>query len=274
MRKEGALSKQLQLKLLGSVMEFLARAGISESAIRTAFEKGLASSRRFRAPAVGHAQDSRYLPNSDVSADVLRLWHRDSRYLDDSDAKPRPLCLLKGRNSVKSLVKVFNHGANVREVLSFMKAADLIRRVSDGRYVPTAEGGTITNADPFVVEHLARSVIRLFGTVRRNTTAKREATSLIERYAYVSDLNRAESKAFAEFTKSQGLVYLQAVDDWMEQRRVRKGARHQHASPRGVLAGVQIVAYLGDETDSAEERAPASKRRGIKRPTNSPSTPA
>lgn len=262
-RRSQAVSKQMQFRLISSILEFLARIGVPESAIRDAFERGLTGSRKFRAAGRGRLiQDGSYLPNGDISADLLRLWHRDSRLLSPKDASPRPLHLARGRHSLRSLVRTLDSKADAAAVLDFMKSANLIRRTRDGRYLPTSDAGTITRLDPFVAEHLARSVVRLFGTVRRNTNLSGSATPLIERYAYVYDLNKAESAAFAEFTKSQGLAYLSAVDDWMEQRRVRKSKIGSRGAVQGVVAGVQVVAYLGDGTDGNVQERGNQKRRG------------
>lgn len=59
------------------------------------------------------------------------------------------------------------------------------------------------------------------------------------------DLDLAERTAFAEFTRIQGMAYLQSVDDWLQQRRVRRKVKLQRK--RGVAASVHLVAYLGDE---------------------------
>jgi hypothetical protein len=279
------MSKQLQLKLLGTVVGFMARNGVTESAIRDSFNRGLANSRELRKGAVSQDQDGSYKQNSDVSADVLRLWHRDSRYIDDVNAKPRPLHPWRGRNSVRGLINSIDRNADAHTVLAFMNSARLLRKTKDGRVVPATEGGTITQDDGFVVEHLVRSVTRLFSTMRRNTSASGKVQPLIERYAYVSDFYPSDSRAFAEFTRSQGLSYLQAVDDWMEQRRLHRARTQKSSKGQGIVAGVQVVAYLGDKqgTDNeitfkknakSSERVKARSASARKTSTPSPSTPS
>src|SRR5690606_29595460 len=101
----------------------------------------------------------------------------------------------------------------------------------------------------------------LFCTMRRNTTHTGRREPLIERYAYVSDLDPTDRKSFANFTREQGVAYLQAVDDWMEQRRLGKSRRMLRAKRRGVVAGVQVVAYLGDEIEwGASARIVSAKK--------------
>jgi hypothetical protein len=201
--------------------------------------------------------DGSYLPNGDITADLLRIWHRDGRYIDHEKAQPRPLHFSKGRKTFRSIVQELSPNANARDILAFMNSAKLLKRLADGRFLPTADAATIANADSLVVEHIARSVVRLLSTVRRNAVVAPGSFPLIERYAYVSDLDRSHSRDFAEFTKTQGLAYLKAVDDWMEQRRASR-ARMPKKARSGVVAGVQIVAYLGDRSDAS---APFMSRR-------------
>lgn len=279
MKASRGMSKQLQLKLLGTVVEFMARAGVSDKAIRDSFRNGLTKSRKLRSGPAPQYQDSRYLQNGDLSADLLRLWHRDSRFINDGDALPRPLHLGRGRNSIRALIVGLDGSANADAVVEFMKSAGLIRKIPDGRYLPTQEAGTITQNDSFVVEHLVRSVIRLFSTMRRNTSTTGKADPLIERYAYVSDLNPSDCKSFAEFTRSQGLSYLQAVDDWMEQRRISRTSAIKPKDGTGIVAGVQIVAYLGDGLGAGHGVQIGTKRKkrlkalGSARSTPSPAAP-
>jgi len=279
MKAKKAMPKDLQRKLLGTVVEFMARSGVSDAAIEESFRCGLKKSRELRSGLGPDYTDGSYLQNGDVSADLLRAWHRESKFISDVDAAPRPLQLLKGKNSIRSIILSLHKKADVDSVIEFLKDARLIRKTSDGRYLPTAEAGTITQNDSFVVEHLVKSVTRLFNTMRRNTSAAGRSDPLIERYAYVSDLNPRDRKSFSEFTRLQGMAYLQAVDDWMEQRRVGRMRSLDRKGARGVVAGVQVVAYLGDEPQEGRsagaeiaKRAKTARRRIST--TSPPATPA
>lgn len=271
MRDRKGISARLHQKLLASVVDLLIRSGESDTSIKAAFEKALNASRRAHLSAL-RCQEGVYSLYGDISADLLRLWHRDSRFVDELDAKPVALHATRGKASIRAMIKLLNAEVSAAEVLTFLKDARLVRRTRQGKYLPaTKDAGTITRDDPFVAEHLARSVIRLFSTVQRNTAPK-DTQPLIERYAYVSDLSPDDCSEFAKFSKSQGLAYLQAVDDWMEQRRAGRKFVQSRRKNRGVVAGVQVVAYLGDR---AQEGAPARGRRtkGIEGTDGSPSAP-
>jgi hypothetical protein len=137
-----------------------------------------------------------------------------------------------------------------------MRAVGLIRRLPDGRYVPTAESVKIDHLHPLAIEHIAKSVVRLVTTVCRNTDPTREAIPLVERYAYAPDMSKKEAMAFAEFTRNQGMAYLEAVDDWLEQRRVkRKGFSAGKVRGSGVAAGVHLFAYMDDQVEPSSKQA-------------------
>jgi len=147
--------------------------------------------------------------------------------------------------------------ANVPELLRFLTSSGLIHQCPDGKFLPTNEVGAISHGRKFVAEHVAKSVIRFISTVRRNTKMGLLGQSMIERFAYVSDLNPTEIQGFCDFTKAQGHSYLQAVDDWMEHRRVRG----RPGKPRdGVFAGLHIIAYLGDGSELAKGADTGSAR--------------
>lgn len=254
------MPRRLQQSLLRSILHLLADAGLDDASIRAAFATAMTSTARKRAAASEKVQCGPYLHESDLSADLLRRWHRDARYIDDVHAKPKALQLTKGRLSIRAMALDLHPGANVPELLRFLTGSGLIYKCPDGKFLPTNEVGAISHSGKFVAEHVAKSVIRFISTVRRNTKTGHLGQSMIERFAYVSDLNPADIQGFCEFTKSQGHSYLQAVDDWMEHRRVR--SRDQSGkSHDGVFAGLHIIAYLGDGS-GLEHGADAASRRG------------
>jgi hypothetical protein len=280
MKRKSNLPKHLQLRFLSSVLEFLARSGVSESSIRDSFEKGLVRSRSFRNART--SGDGRYQKSGDISAHLLRLWHRDARYVTGSDSSPRPLLLVKGKNSLRNLIRALDPSADASEVLRNMKMVGLIRKTKGGRYLPTASATVVPGLHPWATEHAARSVIRLVSTVFRNANRDGDDPPLLERYSYVPDLSPEEGREFAEFSRSQGQAYLDTLDDWLEQRRIRDSGVASGNRKRGIAAGVHVIAYLADgaEVKQAAKRDSSTKSRATsakgvrKSPTPSPSTPA
>jgi hypothetical protein len=280
------MSKDLQSKLLASVVEFMTRTGVSEPEIKSAFKKGLIHAQPGRARRQTGCVGGRYPRSGDISAHLLRMWHREDKYVDSREFKPRPLYLAKGRVSLRNLVFKVDPDADAVQVLRGMKDAGLIRKTASGRYLPTTSAAVIPPLHPWAAEHTAKSVVRLVSTVRRNSSLDSGTPPLLERYSYVPDLDPAEAKAFAEFARSQGQAYLDTLDDWLEQRR----ARPTGSSPKrpiGIAAGVHLITYLGNDADCGERKSllQAGKRSRAaspppgssalrKRPTPTPATPA
>lgn len=274
------LSRKLQMSFLGAIIEFMARIGIPEKDIRSSFEKGLARIRVTVNTVDTSGADAKYRPDGDVSAYLLRLWFRDQRFLDSVKLAPRPLPLLRGRNNLRSLISSLDPKVDPVEVLKAMKAARLIRRVANGRYLPTDDGAIFSSLHPWAIEHTAQSVIRLVSTVYRNASGATGEPPLLERYSYVPDLDPMNRRAFAEFTRLQGLAYLQAVDDWLEQSRVRSPRHALRTRAKGITAGVHLITYL-DEPSKPQGRSKRSDRRKAQGrvqflavPTSPPSAPS
>lgn len=248
MSEQSALPVHLRLKMFGAVLEFMRDSGVSEAEMRTSFEKGLSRLTRRKTMGKGFRRDERHVGSISLSGELLRLWHRDGRYID-RDAKPRPMYLSKGKVNLTSALRRIDPSANAAEILRSMKAVGLIQRTKDGRYIPTAESAIVDELHPLLAEHVARSVIRLVSTICRNTDPSGKSIPLIERQAAVSDLDPADSKEFAEFTRIQGMAYLESVDDWLQQRRAGRGSSGKGRKASGVAASVHLVAYLGDEVE-------------------------
>lgn len=272
------MSKQLQLKLFGSVIQLMTTIGVSEADIRGAFESAIAKSEAKRPKkGTGNAADAKYQPNGDVSAHLLRMWFRDVRLVKGVDSKPRPLPLSRGKSSLKALIEKLDDSADATAVIRDMKAVGLIKRNARGLYVPTASAAVIPRLHPWVIEHAVRSVVRFVSTIHRNSNPTPGLPPLLERYSYVPDLNPADSRGFAEFARDQGLAYLNTLDDWLEHRRVPKRRGSARSPKSGVPAGVHLITFLGGEStasmgqpESNAGNAPRSLRR--RRQSSDPST--
>jgi len=152
--------------------------------------------------------------------------------------KPRGLAALMKRQDPKCDVQALTKG---------MLAVGLIRRKRDGSFLPMTESATIRQLHPLLIDHVAKSVMRLVETVYRNTNPLTATTPMIERYAHVPDLDSADAKDFAAFAQQQGAAYLEAIDDWLETRRLQPKTGKKRRTSSTVAAGVHLVAYLGDQ---------------------------
>lgn len=257
------VSERQRSILLGAVLEFMSRCGATENVIRESFDKSLIALRDWKSGDQFKRRAGCDVHSQNLPALLLRAWHRDAKYIDH-EAKPRPLPLTRGRNNLTSAIKRIDPSANSIEILRSMKAVGLIRRTSKGRYIPTSEAAIIDQLHPLLIEHVTKLVSRLVSTISRNTTSKRDSISLIDRHAYTANLDPVDQAAFAEFTRSQGIAYLESIDDWLAQRQVRQRGASRRSKTRGVAAGVYLFAYLGDKSDASTAHSRGEKLRQIK----------
>jgi hypothetical protein len=243
------VSERQRSILFGAVLEFMSRCGAAEGAIRESFEKAVAELRDHKSGGQFKSRARLGVQTQNLPALLLRAWHRDARYIDD-EARPLPLPLTRGRNNLRALARRIDPSADSAEILRSMKAVGLIRRTSRGRYIPTSEAAIVDQLHPLLIEHVTKLVSRLISTISRNTS-KRDSLSLIDRHAYTANLDPTDQAAFAEFTRSQGISYLESIDDWLAQRQIHQRGTTRRAKTRGVAAGVYLFAYLGDKNDGA-----------------------
>ncbi len=270
MRKRSPFAQDSQKEMLGSVLEFMAGSGLSDSVIRDAFERGLSRLHDRSRERVASRVSGLCTGNENLSAELLRVWHRDNRYID-GDARPKPLPLQQGRSNLRSILQRVDPSADAIAILREMIAVKLIRKSSSGKYLPTSDVAIVRKLHPLATDHIAKLVIRLVSTVSRNVDPDGATLPLIERHAYAPDLGWAERKAFAEFTRAQGMAYLESVDNWLEQRRVRRRVPSLRSNAKGVSASVHLFAYLGDNEapSSLSDQGEARRQRVVKSKRNS-----
>lgn len=237
-----SLPIEVPSRLLGSVVEFMVMAGLSESAIRRSFDSAL---RRVR-PKDPRSRLTGQTPEGDVTAHLLRIWHRDERYVDKVELKPKPLYLSRGRTSLRSMLMKLDPAVDVAATIRAMRDNGLIRRTKDGRYLPTARAAVLQTPHPWAVEHAAQSVLRLLATVSRNVSATPGVPPLLERYSYVPDLDPDEAHSFAEFARRQGQVLLDTLDDWLEVRRAKETVVGKAKRRVGIPAGLHLITFVGE----------------------------
>jgi len=264
-RSDVAAHSDLMLGLMTSVVAFMARTGMSSSDISRVFQSCIAE-RKGRGNRTDTKSEEAIAFGCDtVAGAVLRAWHRFPLYLDES-ARPIPLKIDGPEPSLSSLVLSQSKKANSADVIKSMINASLLRPHKVGMYLPAKDSATIETLDPLSVDHIAKTVMRLVETASRNVAKSKNKLSLIERYAHVPDLTKAEAKAFAVFSREQGQACLDAIEDWLETRQVRRTSGESMQS-KGVNAGVHIFAYLGD---SGEAKQKTARSKAARKTTPSP----
>jgi hypothetical protein len=246
MKSKPAIPTTLVHGLLASVVYFMSRSGMEPARIETSFRASMRSAKSRQSTSHSVSRSPSNIGSDTAAGAVLRAWHRDSGYIDE-EARPIPLKLTGRPRSLTALMKRQDPDCDIQALTRDMVAVGLIRKKRGGTFLPTTESATIRQLHPLLIDHVAKSVMRLVETVYRNTDPMIATIPLIERYAHVPDLDSADAKEFAAFAQQQGGAYLAAIDDWLETRRVQSGAGKKRRSRTKVAAGVHLVAYLGDQ---------------------------
>jgi hypothetical protein len=249
-------STQYLKRVVFSVLDFVSSSGMGISEVDDIYREWAEAKsvtarhkKRFDKDGLGADVDSVY-------ALVLHRWHREPSLLDSS-AKPRGIKLFGNYPSVEALVRSERSEAPARRLAQSLVGIGLIRKRRDGLYYPVSRVATVSRMHPMLVEHVSKSVARLLSTVHQNTSAKKGAPTLIERYTHVPDLSRAELERFREFSQQHGTAFLAGVDDWLEPRRTKRrpGARRP-----GCAAGIHVFAYLDEPKKRSKTATPRAKR--------------
>jgi hypothetical protein len=252
------VSTDLMAELLASVVHFMIRSGIGRKAV---LDSLVACAERVRSRQGTKVTRDRPAIGCDaVAGTVMRAWHRLPNYLDDS-AKPRPLNLNGPGPSLSDLIRNAGSRANVETMVDAMAKGGLVRQNSKGMYLATKDSATICAMHPFIVNHVAKTIVRLVETLERNTESSRVKSPLIERYAYISNLPALHAKDFAKFSHQKGQAFLDSVEDWLVARQPKGASKKAGKSQGATSAGVHVFAYLSSPPAKKTQRAPKTRRR-------------
>jgi len=175
-----------------------------------------------------------------LAALVLDAWHRDRRYLD-SKGTPRAIRLHGPAPSVEALVRSERSIKEAPELAKRLKALRLVVPSGRSLYKPASDIALISRYDPFVLQHVAKSLSVLLETIHGNLNGSGNSEPLLERFAEVPDLPNECIPAFQRFTKLHGWILLRTVNDWLESRRARRTSRGSKGIAR---AGIHVHAYV------------------------------
>jgi len=177
---------------------------------------------------------------------LLRSWHRQTRYLS-REGFPRHLGI-EGRNGLRSLVNAHYPRNQFDSVLRSLKLARLIKRDGRGKWFPTTKHAVFPSLTRELLVHFSEGVARFVKTMARNVNTRNRDEALFERASTVSKLPVSAAPEFRAFVNKQALVFLEAVDDWLEGR-VEESKRSRE---RRCAAGVFAFAFIDDLAERRE----------------------
>jgi hypothetical protein len=257
MKQRASVPTELMHNLLLSIVAFMTKTGMATTDIERAFRACLDEVERL--PEGLAARPDLFIGCDTIAGAVLRAWHRDGKYLDDA-ANPIPLGISRGTKSLTTLIRSQDPDADAGSLIAEMQRTGLIKRARNRQFLPTTSAATIRQLHPLAVDHVAKTVMRLVETVNRNTHVTTKEMPLIERYAHVPDLDARDAQAFAEFTRQQGAACLEAIEDWLESRRVPT-ARGRASQTRSVSAGMHVFAYVGEGAEESRQKRTKQPQR-------------
>ena len=173
-------------------------------------------------------------------ASVLRMWHRDTRFLTN-EGFPRRLAVT-GRNSLRTLVSAHYSRSQFEMVIQSLAQAELIKRDTKGRWYPITKHAVYPSLSEELLAHFSEGVARFIETMTRNVETQDKRAVLFERSCKVQRLPVSAKPDFREFVNGQALAFLEAVDDWLESR-VEEGKLSRE---RKCTAGVFAFAFVDD----------------------------
>jgi hypothetical protein len=170
-------------------------------------------------------------------ASVLHRWNNRRPYID-RHANPLPIKLRGKAPSLESLRRSERIQISVETMAREMSNLGVIRK-HRSRYLPTGRQMIGRPINPIVAQYAATTIARLLSTIENNIRAGRRLT-LIERFAFVPDLSSQEYVKFCDFSHAQGTELVNAINDWLETRRIGSGNAH---SAKTTPVGVHIFAF-------------------------------
>ena len=173
-------------------------------------------------------------------ASVLRAWHKETRYLSN-DGMPLPLPL-KGRLGLSRLIGTHYPEADIALAFETLKRAELIRKHSKNAWVPTQGHVQISENSQETLDHVSEGVSRFLQTVLNNINSRTKSNLLFEQSCKVHRLPKSKASAFRMFVRQQAIVFLTAVDDWLEAR--VEAPKQKRKKSKLCAAGVFTFAYL------------------------------
>lgn len=257
-REDDVVCTDLLVELLASVVHFMVRSGMSRPAVAAGLR---ACVRRVKAGKTAKiVGKGRGIGGDPIAGAVLRAWHRLPDYLDEG-AKPQSLRMSGEGPSLSKLILSAEPRANGSAVVDAMEKGGLVRRNSQGLFVARRDSATVSEMNPFVVNHAAKTLIRFVETLERNTNSSSARPPLIERYAYIPDLPKSQAKAFVEFSRQKGQAFLESMEDWLVARQPKSASRKVRKVQGATSAGVHVFAYLSSPPAKKTQRAPKTRRR-------------
>jgi hypothetical protein len=247
--------------LVGAAFAFLRRNNISKKLILKSVHKADESHGR-----VPHYR--RLVRAYEDMGIVMSTWYSLPTFLD-SDGRPLPLTTDRGVRSVANLVRLSRVRIRLTLALELLRRSPSVRIDVRGNFVATKRVFVLPD---FEVPRAALVIQRYLDTLRKNTSAQKNGTSLLlERNCHVPEIDVRRISPTLRDIKERGTAFMDSVDGDIEAYRTRKSRQSvvgelgvlifawtQRSTPRRSKAS--LVNQLGRTSSTAHRSIPHKAR--------------
>jgi Family of unknown function (DUF6502) len=186
----------------------------------------------------GGGRQIKHIGNPTPYADIVALWMRDRRFIDNS-GRPKPLPL-QGRISFTTLVREVTSKVSPKAALSVLMHFRNVQGMGSGRYKLVTPFFRAYSAKSLAFEPMANFLSDASDTLGRILKRKERSRTadLFWRTAETSDLSEAGAKQFFAFSKERTLAFVNEVDEWLEAHKRRNTSSTKKRQRRRVGLGV------------------------------------
>lgn len=162
---------------------------------------------------------------------VMSAWFSLPKFLDQ-DSHPLPLTANRGAQSIPNLLRFSRVNISAKLAIELMRRSPSVAIDARGNFVALKRVFVLPD---FEVARAALVIERYLDTLRRNSCAQRNGTTLLlERNCYVPELDLKRITPLLREIKGRGTAFMDSVDGDIEALRVRK-SRKKEVGELGVL---------------------------------------
>jgi hypothetical protein len=240
--------EQAAKALLTATFAFLLRNNISKGFIVDA-------ARRARGGGASNGEVRQYLKMIRAYEDlgmIMSTWFSHPKFLD-RDGSPIPLTM-KGPRSISQLVRASRVKTSAKAAVELMRQSPSVGVDAVGNFIALKRVFVLPN---FEVPRAALVIDRYLDTLRRNSSAQKEGTTLLlERNCHVPEVDLKRITPILRDIKGRGTAFMDSVDGDIEARRIGKSQK------RGVgELGVLVFAWTRPSNSQRRLSKPESNSR-------------
>jgi hypothetical protein len=198
------------LALLKPIVAFLRRSGITEAELSAEFQMAL------KQAASSHQKvDITRIGATSWCADIVDRWLRDPSYVNVV-GKPKDLPLT-GKVSVSGLMKAVGAKGTPLQVVTFLSKFGTVKKTSKGTYTLVKRYMNYTVPGTLPYEPNMEFLVDAVAASTRGLGSRRDEGSMFWLRAQNTALPKKHVPEFLAYARQRSLVFLQEVDDWLEQ---------------------------------------------------------